>query len=142
MLLTGYHAKYFAHAPTERCAPDSIEKLAGAVASAQVDLNSDQADAALFRSNPECKPIEFDRFRSLAGFSPFLPSLEAVTKMKACIPPLDEEEMGVSQGVVLLHSKTENSDYTCINNKLLVHEPTVTDLAKNETLDHLGGSCP
>lgn len=59
--------------------------------------------------------------------------------MKVCIP-LDEEF--VSIGVVLLHSKTENSDYTCINNKLLVHEPIVTDHAKNETLDHLGSSFP
>lgn len=48
MLLTDYHAKYFAHELTKRCAPDSVEKLAGAVASAQVDLNPHQVDAALF----------------------------------------------------------------------------------------------
>jgi len=48
MNLTDYHAKYFAHALTLRFAPDSAEKLAGAVASAQVDLNPHQVDAALF----------------------------------------------------------------------------------------------
>jgi adenine-specific DNA-methyltransferase len=46
--ITDYHAKYFAHDLTRRCAPDSVEKLAGAVASAQVDLNPHQVDAALF----------------------------------------------------------------------------------------------
>jgi hypothetical protein len=46
--LTPYHAKYFAYELTKRCASDSIEKLAGAVASAQVDLNPHQVDAALF----------------------------------------------------------------------------------------------
>jgi superfamily II DNA or RNA helicase len=46
--LTDYHAKYFAHELTKRCSSDSIEKLAGAVASAQVDLNPHQVDAALF----------------------------------------------------------------------------------------------
>ncbi len=48
MNFTDYHAKYFAHELTKRCAPDSVEKLAGAVASAQVDLNPHQIDAALF----------------------------------------------------------------------------------------------
>ena len=47
-MITDYHAKYFAHELTKRCAPDSVEKLAGAVASAQVDLNPHQVDAALF----------------------------------------------------------------------------------------------
>lgn len=48
MQLTDYHAKYFAHELTRRFPPDSAEKLAGAVASAQVDLNPHQVDAALF----------------------------------------------------------------------------------------------
>jgi ERCC4-related helicase len=48
MNLTDYHAKYFAHELTKRCPSDSIEKLAGAVAGAQVDLNPHQIDAALF----------------------------------------------------------------------------------------------
>src|SRR6202162_4823759 len=48
MNLTAYHAKYFAHELTKRCSSDSLEKLAGAVASAQVDLNPHQVDAALF----------------------------------------------------------------------------------------------
>ena len=47
-MITPYHAKYFAHELTKRCATDSVEKLAGAVASAQVDLNPHQIDAALF----------------------------------------------------------------------------------------------
>src|SRR6184192_522228 len=48
MSLTDYHAKYFAHELTRRFPSDSLEKLAGAVASAQVDLNPHQVDAALF----------------------------------------------------------------------------------------------
>jgi ERCC4-related helicase len=48
MTLTDYHAKYFAHELTKRCPSDSVEKLAGAIASAQVDLNPHQVDAALF----------------------------------------------------------------------------------------------
>jgi adenine-specific DNA-methyltransferase len=51
MSLTPYHARYFAHELTKRCASDSVEKLAGAVASAQVDLNPHQVDAALFAFN-------------------------------------------------------------------------------------------
>lgn len=51
MNLTDYHAKYFAHELTKRCSSDNIEKLAGAVASAQVDLNPHQVDAALFAFN-------------------------------------------------------------------------------------------
>ena len=46
--LTDYHAKFFAYELTRRCPSDSVEKLAGAVASAQVDLNPHQVDAALF----------------------------------------------------------------------------------------------
>src|SRR4029077_20101109 len=46
--LTDYHAKYYAYELTKRCSSDSLEKLAGAVASAQVDLNPHQVDAALF----------------------------------------------------------------------------------------------
>src|SRR6266702_2714262 len=51
MGLTPYHAKYFAHELTRRYPSDSAEKLAGAVASAQVDLNPHQVDAALFAFN-------------------------------------------------------------------------------------------
>jgi adenine-specific DNA-methyltransferase len=47
-MITDYHAKYIAHELTKRCASDSAEKLAGAVAGAQVDLNPHQVDAALF----------------------------------------------------------------------------------------------
>src|SRR6267143_3923659 len=50
-MITPYHAKYFACELTKRCSSDSLEKLAGAVASAQVDLNPHQVDAALFAFN-------------------------------------------------------------------------------------------
>src|SRR3989442_5215413 len=49
--MTAYHAKYFAYELTKRCSSDSLEKLAGAVAGAQVDLNPHQVDAALFAFN-------------------------------------------------------------------------------------------
>src|SRR2546429_4384534 len=48
MVLTDYHAKYFAYELTKRCPSDSMEKLAGALADAQVDLNPHQVEAALF----------------------------------------------------------------------------------------------
>ena len=48
MRLTDYHAQYFAHELTRRCPSDSVEKLAAALADAQVDLNPHQIDAALF----------------------------------------------------------------------------------------------
>src|SRR2546429_902311 len=48
MQLTDYQAKYFAYELTKRNPSDSMEKLAGAVAGAQVDLNPHQVDAALF----------------------------------------------------------------------------------------------
>src|ERR1039457_2216059 len=48
MKVTPYQAKYFAHELTKRYASDSAEKPAGAIASAQVDLNPHQVDAALF----------------------------------------------------------------------------------------------
>ena len=48
MNLTAYHAKFFAHELTRCCPSDSDEKLAGAVAGAQVDLNPHQVEAALF----------------------------------------------------------------------------------------------
>jgi adenine-specific DNA-methyltransferase len=48
MNLTDYHAKYFAYELTKRCSSDSIEKLAGALVDAQVDLNPHQVEAALF----------------------------------------------------------------------------------------------
>ena len=48
MQFTDYHAKYFAYELTKRSPSDSVDKLAGAVAGAQVDLNPHQVDAALF----------------------------------------------------------------------------------------------
>ena len=52
MNLTPYHAKFFAHELTRRCPSDSVEKLAGALVDAQVDLNPHQVDAALFAFRP------------------------------------------------------------------------------------------
>lgn len=51
MITTDYHAKFFAYELTRRYPPDSLERLAGAVASAQVDLNPHQVEAALFAFN-------------------------------------------------------------------------------------------
>ena len=48
MKLTHYHAKYFAHDLTRRCASDSVEKLTSVLSDAQVDLNPHQIEAALF----------------------------------------------------------------------------------------------
>ncbi|MCX6878577.1 MAG: SNF2-related protein [Verrucomicrobia bacterium] len=48
MSITDYQAKHLAYELTRRCPSDSIEKLAAAVAGAQVDLNPHQVDAALF----------------------------------------------------------------------------------------------
>ncbi|VAX33261.1 Helicase, SNF2/RAD54 family, partial [hydrothermal vent metagenome] len=47
-MITDYHVKYYAHELSKRCSSDNAEKLAAAVASAQVDLNPHQVDAALF----------------------------------------------------------------------------------------------
>ncbi len=48
MDITDHQSKYLAYGLTKRCPSDSVEKLAGAVAGAQVDLNPHQVDAALF----------------------------------------------------------------------------------------------
>jgi len=50
-VISAYHTKYFAYELTRRCPPDSVEKLAGALVDAQVDLNPHQVDAALFAFN-------------------------------------------------------------------------------------------
>lgn len=50
-MITAFQAKYFAYELTRRFSTDSAEKLAGAVASAQVDINPHQVDAALFAFN-------------------------------------------------------------------------------------------
>jgi hypothetical protein len=48
LMFTDHQAKYLAYELTRRCPSDSVEKLAAAVAGAQVDLNPHQVDAALF----------------------------------------------------------------------------------------------
>jgi len=48
MPLTDYQSQYFAYELTKRSSSDSMEKLAGTFASAQVDINPHQVDAALF----------------------------------------------------------------------------------------------
>ncbi len=45
---TDYHARLYAYELRRRCASDSLEKLAGALVDAQVDLNPHQVEAALF----------------------------------------------------------------------------------------------
>ena len=47
-LITDYHAKYYAHELTKRCPAGSMEKFAGTLVDAQVDLNPHQVEAALF----------------------------------------------------------------------------------------------
>ncbi|GLR68702.1 helicase SNF2 [Acidocella aquatica] len=47
-MITDFQAKYFAYDLTRRQAPDDGERMASAVAGAQVDLNPHQVDAALF----------------------------------------------------------------------------------------------
>ncbi len=48
MTITPHQAKFFAHELTKRCPADSMEKLAGVLVDAQVDLNPHQVEAALF----------------------------------------------------------------------------------------------
>lgn len=48
MAITDYQAKYLAYELTRQAPSNSVDKLAAAVASAQVDLNPHQVDAALF----------------------------------------------------------------------------------------------
>jgi len=48
MILTPYHARYFAHELTKRSSSASIDSLMSALADAQVDLNPHQVEAALF----------------------------------------------------------------------------------------------
>lgn len=48
MRLTPYHAKYYAYELTKQSASNSIQKLAGTLVDAQVDLNPHQVEAALF----------------------------------------------------------------------------------------------
>lgn len=45
---TAYHAKYIAHELSKKSSSTSLEKLAGALMDAQVDLNPHQVEAALF----------------------------------------------------------------------------------------------
>ena len=48
-MLTDCHSKYFAYELTKRCSSDSLKKLEGAVAGAQVYLNPHQVDGGVFR---------------------------------------------------------------------------------------------
>jgi adenine-specific DNA-methyltransferase len=48
MMLTDYHAKYYAYELTRRCPSDSVEKFTAALMDSQVDLKPHQVDAALF----------------------------------------------------------------------------------------------
>jgi len=48
MEFTDYQSQYLAYELTKRYSPDSLEKLAGTLVDAQIDLNPHQIDAALF----------------------------------------------------------------------------------------------
>ena len=53
---SSHQLAYFAHQLTRRAASDSMDRMAGALLDAQVDLNPHQVDAALFAtSNPLSK---------------------------------------------------------------------------------------
>lgn len=47
-MITDFHAKFLSYELTRRKGPEGADRLAGAVAGAQVDLNPHQVDAALF----------------------------------------------------------------------------------------------
>ena len=58
MQYSPHQLAYFAHQLTRRAAPDSMDRMAGALLDAQVDLNPHQIDAALFASsNPLSKGV-------------------------------------------------------------------------------------
>jgi len=46
--MTDYHAKYYAHELSKRCASGDLQKLTSVLIDAQVDLNPHQIEAALF----------------------------------------------------------------------------------------------
>src|SRR5690554_2408572 len=48
MRLTPYHSKYFAYELTKQSASNSVQKMAGTLVDAQVDINPHQVEAALF----------------------------------------------------------------------------------------------
>lgn len=48
MMITAFHAKYFAYELTRRHSSNSLQKFTASLADAQVDLNPHQVDAALF----------------------------------------------------------------------------------------------
>lgn len=47
-MISAHQSKFYAYDLTKRCPPESLEKLAGALVDAQVDLNPHQVEAALF----------------------------------------------------------------------------------------------
>ena len=56
MTYSAHQLAYFAHQLTRRAASNSMDRMAGALLDAQVDLNPHQIDAALFAtSNPLSK---------------------------------------------------------------------------------------
>jgi len=58
MQYSPHQLAYFAHQLTRRAAADSMDRMAGALLDAQVDLNPHQIDAALFAtSNPLSKGV-------------------------------------------------------------------------------------
>ena len=61
-MITDYHAKYIASDLTRRRSSDSSEKLAVAVAGAQVDMNPHQVDAALFAFASPLSPTATSTF--------------------------------------------------------------------------------
>lgn len=69
--LTDYHAKYLAAELARRYPSDRVEKLAVAVAGAQVDLNPHQVGRTVAQS-----AIDLRRRRRAAGSDPRFPDAE------------------------------------------------------------------
>ena len=64
MTYSPHQLAYFAHQLTRRAASNSMDRMAGALLDAQVDLNPHQIDAALFATS---NPLFVRRLQSVAA---------------------------------------------------------------------------
>ncbi|HLP25716.1 MAG TPA: hypothetical protein VK477_08565 [Acidobacteriota bacterium] len=119
MNLTDYHAKYFAYELTKRCSADSMEKLAGAVAGAQVDLNPHQVDAALFAFN---SPLS--KGALLADEVGLGKTIEAglVLAQKWAERKLEGFTYAPSDSVYWQHGKSTERDFLYVTTATLTHD--------------------
>jgi Domain of unknown function (DUF4160) len=88
MDLTPYHAKYFAYELTKRCPSDSVEKFAGALVDAQVDLNPHQVEAALFAfRSPLSKGLNSPHFHARYGEHKVEIAIDGLSVLVGRLPP-------------------------------------------------------